>query len=329
VISRIDTTDDTALRAWHSTMREAALADRPEAAVMGYADLRGMVTAPREDRRYRVYAATEAGRVVGTLLMELPDLENRHLAELDVSVARDCRRRGHGSALLAFAGEVMAEEGRTTALGEVYVPDGWAPGDWPGAAFALAHGFESAHEEDYLVLDLPVEPERLSAIPTHTGPYRLRTWTGRCPEELVEAYATMRTAMAQDVPTGELDTEPEVWDAARVRAEERRREGQEYGTVVSVAEAPSGELAGYSMVLVPSGSGGEVYQEDTLVMRAHRGLRLGSALKLRNLEVLAREHPGSTQVRTWVDPDNAPMRDVNLRFGFRRVERMVEFQRVR
>lgn len=329
MINRIDTTDDTALRAWHSTMREAALADRPEAAVMGFSELRGMVIAPRDDRRYRVYAAIEDGRVVGTLLMELPDRENRHLAELDVSVTPDRRRRGHGSALLAFADRVMEEEGRTTALAEVYVPDGWAPSTWPGVGFALARGFASVHQEDYLVLDLPADPGRLAGVPAHTGPYRLLTWTGACPDELVQPYARMRTAMEADVPTGDMDTEPEVWDAARVRAEERRRADQEYGTVVSAAEGPSGELAGYSMLLVPGRSGGEVYQEDTLVMRAHRGRRLGFALKLRNLEVLTRDYPGSTQVRTWVDPDNAPMRDVNLRFGFRRVERMVEFQRVR
>jgi GNAT superfamily N-acetyltransferase len=329
VINRIDTTNDTALRAWYDAMREAALADRAEAAVMGYADLRGMVNTPRDDRRYRVYAETEGARVVGTLLMELPDRENQHVAELDVSVVPDRRRRGYGSGLHAFAERVMAEEGRSTALSEVYVPQGWTVRTWPGARFALAHGFEAVHEEDYLVLDLPMSPERLAAIPAHTGAYELLTWTGTCPEELVESYARMRTAMEEDVPTGELDTEPEVWDAARVRAEEKRRESQEYGTVVSVARAPSGELAGYSMVLVPREGEGEVYQQDTLVMRAHRGARLGSALKLRNLEVLARDFPASTQVRTWTDPDNTPMREVNLRFGFRQVERMVEFQRAR
>ncbi|MBE3001055.1 GNAT family N-acetyltransferase [Nocardiopsis sp. HNM0947] len=327
MISPIDPADGPALRGWHAALVEAATAGRAEAAVMGYPDLEGMV-APREDRHHRLYAALEDGRTVGTLLVDLPDLENRHLAEVDVSVVPGHRRRGLGARLLEQAAEAMAEEGRTTAAGEVCVPGGWSPDDWPGAAFARSHGFDVVHEEDYQVLDLPVPEQRLAALPGATGGHRLTTWTGPCPEDLLEPYARMRTAMELDVPTGELDTEPQVWDADRVRQEDLRREGQGYTTIVSVARAASGEWAGYSLMMVPDEGEGEVYQDDTLVMRAHRGHGLGAALKRRNLEELSRQAPGAKWVRTWVDPDNAPMLAVNDLFGFRTVERMWEVQRV-
>lgn len=67
--------------------------------------------------------------------------------------------------------------------------------------------------------------ERLEAVP-----HRLTTWTGPCPEGLRESYARMRTAMELGVPTGELDTEPQVWDADRVRQEDLRRVEQGYTT---------------------------------------------------------------------------------------------------
>lgn len=327
MITPIDPADESALRAWHTALVEAATHGRPEAAVMGYTDLRGML-APRDDRHHRLYAAVEDGRTVGTLMVDLPDRENRHLAEVDVSVVPDRRGRGLGARLAGLALEAMAEEGRTTATGEVYVPGGHTPDDWPGARFARAHGFATVHEEDYLVLDLPVQPERMAAPPGASAGHRLHTWTGPCPEEHLEAYARMRTVMERDVPTGDLDTEPEVWDPERLRAEDARRVDQGYTAVVSVARTAAGEWAGYSLLLVPAEGGGEVYQDDTLVMRAHRGHGLGIALKRRNLEVLAREFPDAKVVRTWVDPDNAPMRAVNDRLGFRVVERMLEVQRV-
>ncbi|HJE59992.1 MAG TPA: GNAT family N-acetyltransferase [Nocardiopsis listeri] len=327
MINPIDATDESALRAWHTALVEGATAGRAEAAVMGFPDLKGMV-APREDRHHRLYAAVEDERTVGTLLIDLPDLENRHLAEVDVSVVPEHRGRGLGGRLLELATKVMEEEGRTTATGEVYVPGGCDPDAWPGALFARSHGFDVVHEEDYQVLDLPVPEQRLAALPEVTGEHRTLTWTGPCPEELLEDYARMRTAMERDVPTGGLDTEPQVWDADRIRKEDLRRADQGYTTIVSVARAGSGEWSGYSLMMVPTEGEGEVYQDDTLVMRAHRGNRLGVALKRRNLQALSRDVPEAKWVRTWVDPANTPMRAVNDLFGFRTVERMLEVQRV-
>ncbi|MCQ8780529.1 GNAT family N-acetyltransferase, partial [Escherichia coli] len=72
----------------------------------------------------------------------------------------------------------------------------------------------------------------------------------------------------------------------------------------------------------------DALQDDTLVMPEHRGHGLGLALKTATMAVLRREHPDRTVLHTWTDPDNVAMQRTNERFGFRRVGRMHEVQRV-
>ncbi|WDZ89966.1 GNAT family N-acetyltransferase [Nocardiopsis sp. HUAS JQ3] len=334
MISRIDSADPVAFDAWYAAVRAASLADRdPGVVPLPHPDsLRAVLRGRGGERRALACAAHgEDGGVAGALLLELGDRDNLHLAEVDVNVPVRTRRRGHGTRLWEHAERVMAEEGRTTALAEVQLPSGRSFGNWPGARFALALGFGVVHEEDYYVLGLPLAArtrEDVGADVLALGSrYELLTWTDACPEELLEDYARLRTRMEADVPLGETAFERGLWDPARVRAQEERRRAQRYRTLVCAARAATGGLAGYSEIALPEGEGA-AYQEDTLVAPEHRGNRLGSALKLRNLEVLAAEFPERVQVRTWNAPGNAPMRRVNLRLGFRPVERMHEFQRV-
>ncbi len=334
MISRIDSTDPAAFDAWYAAVRAASLADRdPGVVPLPHPDsLRAVLSGRGGERRALAYAAHgEDGGVVGALLLEFGDRDNLHLAEADVSVPVGVRRRGHGSRLWEHAERVLADEGRTTVLSEVQLPTGRSFGDWPGARFALARGFGAVHEEDYYVLELPLAArvrEEFGADVLALGSrYELLTWTDACPEELLADYARLRTRMQADVPLGETAFERGLWDPARVRDQEERRRAQRYRTLVCAARASSGGLAGYSEIALPEGEGA-AYQEDTLVAPEHRGNRLGSALKLRNLEVLAAEFPERVQVRTWNAPENAPMLGVNLRLGFRPVERLHEFQRV-
>ena len=87
-----------------------------------------------------------------------------------------------------------------------------------------------------------------------------------------------------------------------------------------------GSLCGYSLVFLPHDSG-QALQDDTLVMPAHRGQRLGQRLKLATLGVIRDDHPERTSLHTWTDPDNHAMYRTNLGFGYTPVERMREVQR--
>ncbi|WP_017584858.1 GNAT family N-acetyltransferase [Nocardiopsis ganjiahuensis] len=326
MIARIDPHDAHAFSAWYEAKREGWLAGREEGAVISHDLLRGKVTADRDDAAFQLYAAWEGERITGVLMVMLPLRENRQVAEVTIAVVPEHRGRGLGTRLLAEADRVLAEEGRTVATTEVPVPTGRTRQAWPGSRFALRHGFEVGLEEDALKLALPVDPELLTSLRPDTGSYRLREWTGACPDGMVEAYAHMRTVIQQDMPTGDLEVAPTIWDVERVRALERRMADAGTDALVTAAESAEGELVGFTSLLLPAGQD-IVHQEDTLVVDAHRGHRLGTALKVRNLERLAGAFPDRSVVRTWNAVDNTYMRAVNLALGFEVDERYLELQR--
>jgi RimJ/RimL family protein N-acetyltransferase len=332
VLRAIDPHDDTEFRAWYDVMRAGATAGREAAKVVPREALNTSLRAPGVRWRRTAYGAFVGDTIVGTATLALPMRENPHLAEIDINVPPEHRCRGFGFALLGLVHAVASEDLRNTFLTEINVPAGWSVDDWPGSAFAMANGFRSEHQEDHLVLNLPcdqMEVERLRAAGArHHVDYELLTWTGPCPEELVDAFASLNNAMGEDVPTGNLDHTPPVWDADLVHSNDRSLAGRGYTSITTLARHVSGELAGYSLMFVSAHDRTAVSQDDTLVIRAHRGHRLGCALKLANLGVVAREFGDARTVHTWTAGLNGPMQHINEKFGFRKVEQMHQFQRV-
>jgi hypothetical protein len=78
----------------------------------------------------------------------------------------------------------------------------------------------------------------------------------------------------------------------------------------------TGRLVGYTDLVVAPGTPDLAVQGDTLVLREHRGHRLGLALKVANLRALQAALPHVTTLRTWNADTNTPMLAVNRRMGF-------------
>ncbi len=320
-IREIDVHDEMQLRTWFDAEGAAIEHDRPNAVRRTFDALVAQVTIPSDYRRYVLLIAAKEDRVLGIAEIGFSLRDNIHLAELEVTVRPEHRRRGIGRALYAEATARRREAGRTSACGEVYVVDH----EDGSLAFASAMGAASAHEEDHLALDLPLSPDRIERLSARTkSGYEIVTWRGRCPDDLIDAYASMRTQMNQDVPAGELDHESVVMTPERVRAGEERL-ARTYDIVVAAARRADGVLGGYSLVYVARGSD-QALQDDTLIMPAHRGHRLGLALKLATYAVVTAEHPQCRTLHTWTDPENRAMYATNRAFGYRRVERMHEVQ---
>ncbi len=331
LVDGVDPHDDAAFRRWYHAFRAGTVAGRLAPLVWAYEELSTSLRHPDTRLRRSVIGAFDDGQVVGTLLLELSLVDNTHVAEMQIAVPPGLRGRGVGAALFTHADRVATEAGRTTYLSEVDVPLGETLDAYPGSRFARSRGFSSEHSEDHLVLDLPADPAlvagiRVRAADAHGG-YDLVSWAGRCPDEHLVAVAAMRTAMSQDLPLGELDLTPEPWDVERVRTTEQRQADQGFASLTTAARAPDGLFAGYSELLVPAHNPGEVLQEDTLVVRAHRGHRLGAAMKAANLALLAERYPDRARLHTWTAGDNGAMQAVNREFGFRVVEQLHEFQR--
>jgi hypothetical protein len=130
-----------------------------------------------------------------------------------------------------------------------------------------------------------------------------------------------------EAPHGDLEVEAAVWDADRVRSVENQSLAQGRHGWMTVAIAPDGSLAGHTELYVGKHDPGNVFQSGTLVSPAHRGHRLGLALKARNHREFQRSHPEPLVVHTWNGEANTAMNAVNAKLGFRPVELLEEWQR--
>jgi len=294
------------------------------------------------ERTHLVVTAPDRPRdVVGAAFLRAPQRGNTHLVEVDLCVHPGHRRRGVGSTLLDAAEEHARGLGRRLlVLGSDHGPEPDA--DDPAAAspptgsgriartdpfarFAARHGLSLEQSERYSVLPLPVDPDHLRALraeaETAAGPdYRVVTWRDRCPDEWVDGLAVLETRMSTDAPSAGVEVEEDPWDAARVRTAEATNAASGRGLLATAAvHVPSGTLAGFTEVQYPLDAPEVVYQEDTLVLREHRGHRLGQLVKAVNLERLADVRPDARRVHTWNAEENNYMLRINVALGFRPV----------
>ncbi|MFI0417289.1 GNAT family N-acetyltransferase [Spongiactinospora sp. 9N601] len=296
----------------------------------------GPLSSPRHFRMWALigwdddaeaYAHVRDGIVTGGYTLALPERDNAHLALIPkMAVAPGSRRRGVGSALLAHATEQARAAGRRTLVAEAAAAGG------PGAAFAQAHGFTAATTVIRQVLDLRTadraafESARDLAA-RHTDGYELEAWRGAAPERLHADLALLYAGM-NDAPTGDLDIEDEVWDAARVGGLERRlHEAGAGGRAVIARHTATGAPAALTRVFFDDGAGGWGRQSDTVVLRPHRGHRLGMLLKTANALTLLDEEPAVHRLITWNATSNAHMRAINEALGFRPLDTWHEWQK--
>lgn len=333
-IIEVDPFDDAAFDDWHATFAAAERHGRGEwASDWLLEESRADKQARRESRTVHVFALVEAGETVAAAELEFPQLDNRETAWAKVYTRPGHRGRGHGSALLEHVEDLARRHRRTRLISEAAFPFE-APPDGSGhphADFLTHRGFEFGLGDVQRVLDLPVPDHVWSglaadAAPHHTA-YELRSFSGRVPDDLVEEYAELVANLVTQAPTGDLDLEPESADVAAFRAEELMIERQGRTRHGTVAVATDGSLAGYTDLVTSIHDPGRAYQWGTLVWPAHRGHRLGTALKVRNARRLQRERPDILAVRTWNAEVNGPMVAVNEAMGFRAVERLGEFQK--
>jgi hypothetical protein len=197
--------------------------------------------------------------------------------------------------------------------------------------FAEAMGFTTALVDGLKVVDLPgtehLWDELAAAAATKHRGYRIVTWRDRVPEEHLEGYCRLGAMFLAEAPMGELEVEPESWDARRVRSREDRNAQAGRQECSAGALAPDGTLVAMTEVAVSAYAPGRGFQSGTLVAPEHRGHSLGLAIKIANHRQL-REHFSDCRILMTGNADvNAPMNAVNEVLGYREVERCVEMQR--
>jgi GNAT superfamily N-acetyltransferase len=273
------------------------------------------------------------GAVVCTGAIRMPQLDNLASAALAVDTEPALRRRGYGAAMLAHLEQVAVAAGRRLLDTETFYP-GDAPADGAGhdnADFLTHRGYVFGLGDVHRRLELPVAPALLDQLAGEAAPhhaaYRIRTWHGRVPDELVESFTTINASLMTEAPAGEVEREPEVADVAVLREEEALREQQGRVPYVAVAVDRAGTVVAFTTVMTTVHEPGRGYQWGTVVDRAHRGHRLGIAVKVANLRALQQHDPPVRELFTYNAEVNAHMVAINDAVGFVPVERLGEFQK--
>jgi GNAT superfamily N-acetyltransferase len=262
----------------------------------------------------------DGGVPIGVYELELPLADNLDLVELSLAVAPEHQHRGHGRVLLSHALRRIAELGRHQVIASVNEPaDGSQnrPMRFAAAAGASRSLGEMRRTLDLRALDLGRLAELRADAERAADGYQLVCWTGPCPDELVDGYAALVARMSTDAPMGGLDIEPEHWDAARIREREQVMATQGRTKVATVARLGShGPLVAFTDVCTTRHDPANAFQWDTLVLREHRGHRLGALVKLANLQLLRAEAPEALRVHTWNADENTFMVSINEAMGF-------------
>ena len=97
--------------------------------------------------------------------------------------------------------------------------------------------------------------------------------------------------MTTDAPHGDLPVEEEHWDGERIREYEAFHVARGR-TVLSAGAVHDGRLVAFTDLQIPLAQPERAHQGGTLVLREHRGHRLGALVKAAVLREVATTMPG-------------------------------------
>ena len=255
-------------------------------------------------------------------MMEMPLRDNARSAEVTVAVHPAHRRRGVGTAIVEAMTEHGRADGRLVLNSIVDVPLDHAA-DHASLSFAPKVGFEAMLSGNIRHLTVPMEAARMAELRAEVArardadDYRVLTFEAPWPAEYLDDQCALFQCMSTDEPHGDEGHEEEIWDAERVGENEALRAARGARFLIAVAQhVASGRLVACTELCFGADSPGQAWQMLTVVDPEHRGHRLGLAIKLANLDLLAKSAPDVRVIVTGTPSVNAPMIAVNEMMGF-------------
>ncbi|MFH8250118.1 GNAT family N-acetyltransferase [Microbacterium sp. B2969] len=287
---------------------------------------------PDEYELRLLWLVVSDGEPVGRVGVDIPFEKGSKAAYWLIELLESAHGRGIGTAAYALVEQIARRYDRTVlqswaahpaAPGEVLTPPtgfGSIPLD-RAARFYLANGYalEQVVRNSAFDLQAPFdEVDRLlaEAQAASTG-YRVVQWTLPTPAEYVDGYAWMKSRMSTDAPSAGLEFDEEVWDAARLAVHDAAYTDVGRHLLVTAAQHIStGELCAFNELVIGKDRTRASNQEDTLVLKEHRGHKLGTLVKCAGLLSWREIAPDSPRVITYNAEENRPMLDINEAIGF-------------
>jgi mycothiol synthase len=240
-----------------------------------------------------------AGDVGAAALMTSPPSFNY----VQVLVRPEARRQGIGTALLANVVASARAQGLPSFFAHHF--------DEAGAAFARRAG--AVDDQRDVHSEVRLHEADLSEPPLPDG-WRLLTWAGAAPEELVESYARARAAIDDAPAPGDMAMTP--IDVAWVRRMEETAVARGRVSRVTIAVDANGVVGSFTDLRVSPPPSPVSMTDDTATIAEARGLGLAYAVKVESLRRLREQRPDVEVVRTVNAEHNVAMRAVNTKAGF-------------
>ncbi|BDV30866.1 GNAT family N-acetyltransferase [Microbacterium terricola] len=287
---------------------------------------------PDPDEVRLVWVVVDGGSIVGRVGVDLPTHEGSRSAYWLIELLQSVQGRGIGALAYELVEQASRENGRTVlqswaehpaAAGErIAPPTGF--GELPldrAARFYRRHGYSLEQVERNSALDLTGSfetIERLYATAREASAgYRVVQWSPPTPPEFAEGYGWMKSRMNTDAPAAGMEFDEEEWDAARVaRHDSKYTEAGRLLLVTAAQHIATGELCAFNELAIGKDRTAASSQEDTLVLKEHRGHRLGMLVKCAGLLAWRDLAPESPRMITYNAEENRPMLDINEAIGF-------------
>jgi GNAT superfamily N-acetyltransferase len=319
----VEPTDENELAEWSEVLRASDEDLWPSLTGFTLPDIRAFAQYRSASKRFDLLAARDSGGpILGVALMDLPLRDNQRSAEVTVAVHPAQRRRGVGTAIVEGMAAHGRANGRVVLNSIVDVPLDRAA-DHPSLSFAPKVGFVAMLAGNLRHLTVPIDAARRDELRAEVAraraadAYRVLTFEAPWPQEYLDDQCALFQSMSSDEPHGDDGHEDEVWDGERVREINALIAARGARFLVAAAQhLPTGRLVACTELTIAVDAPQQAWQMLTVVHPEHRGHRLGLAVKLANLDVLASRAPDVRLIITGNAAVNAPMIAVNDMMGF-------------
>jgi GNAT superfamily N-acetyltransferase len=240
------------------------------------------------------------------------------------AVRARARRQGVGSALLREALALMHRLGKTVLTAGAHTE--------PGHAFLINAGAVAKHssvEARAMLNSLAWDALREWEDAAGGCGLAWERYAGRVPRERLISLLPEFSALFADAPMGELEMAPlrfEIEDYEQWYETMERTGGADHLVMLI---APDGRVAGMSEAMWDARTPGAVYQQLTATAREWRGRGVAKALKAALLRQVRESHGQAEYISTGNGEENAAMRGINERIGFKAHRRFVQYQAAR
>ncbi|WP_350276529.1 GNAT family N-acetyltransferase [Kribbella sp. HUAS MG21] len=329
-VTQLDPADSAALGQWYDLMVAVTRHDVPDFPTPSRLALVARFQQPLGSVTEEALLAWSGGRVVGVASYQLPRTENLGKLDLELIVHPQYRCRGIGTRLLSEVYAVARRHGRTLIEVEtVRALPGGVTRDEAGYRYLTNRGHRPGAVGIRSRYDVGATADEalLAEAWSHADGYSLVQWRDAVPEELIDDVAALQSRLMLDAPSGDLAVEQQVYDADRVRDQEKSELARGFHWYSTAARHDrTGQLVARTKLAFESADDTHARQRTTIVEPSHRGHRLGLLIKSANHTYTQSHEPALRHIDAWNTEQNHPMRAVNTTLGFHPIDTWPTFQ---